>query len=574
MKRLYKILSLALVCSSVFFYSCETLELDLTENPNALTPGDADVNFYLNSVQEDFVRQLEGDAAVGADNWATGGSQNGDGFNNFGSVLTRLYALSYGSDYAAALQPGDGNDEWSNAYAGFLIDLKNMNVLAEEADLTHHIAMGEFFQAYTLVTLVDFFGDVPVSEALQGAENLNPALESGALIYDLALVLLDQAIANFNSEAAADPDYDYFYNKDWDKWVKAANTLKLKIYLQRRLVDAGAKASFDAIVASGDYIQNIADDLEYRWPATSASQPDTRHPRYGLNYQEAGANDYMSNWLMNLMDTRSDPRLRYYFYRQVNGTPGSNDTDGNALPPNEETLNCSLEPAPPHYIEGGHVFCTLDNGYWGRDHGDNDGIPPDGLTRTVWGVYPAGGRFDDDRFEAVGLVQGGAGAGVTVILSAAWVDFYQAEFAMASGDVAGAKAFMVTGTAKSIAKVQPYADLDAEADKTFEPSDADIADYIAAQESAFDGANDKGKWNLMSELYWVALYGNGVEAYNYYRRTGFPTTLQPMREPSPGGFMRSLWYPNNSVNTNSNVSQKADQTQTVFWDQGVPLEAN
>jgi len=53
MKRLYRILSLALVCSSVFFYSCETLELDLTENPNALTPGDADINFYLNSIQED-----------------------------------------------------------------------------------------------------------------------------------------------------------------------------------------------------------------------------------------------------------------------------------------------------------------------------------------------------------------------------------------------------------------------------------------------------------------------------------------------------------------------------------------
>ena len=71
MKRLYRILSLALVCSSVFFYSCETLELDLTENPNALTPGDADINFYLNSSQEDFVRGLDGDADY-SDNWSSG----------------------------------------------------------------------------------------------------------------------------------------------------------------------------------------------------------------------------------------------------------------------------------------------------------------------------------------------------------------------------------------------------------------------------------------------------------------------------------------------------------------------
>lgn len=569
MKRLYKILSLALVCSSVFFYSCETLELDLTQDPNALTPDQADVNFFLNSIQEDFVRQLEGDAAVGADNWSTGGSQNGDGFNNFGSVLTRLYAFNYGSDYAAALQPGDGDDEWLNAYAGMLIDIKNMNTLAEPAELTHHIAMGQFFEAYTLVTLVDFFGDIPVSDALQGADNLNPTLEAGDLVYDLALVKLDEAIANFEADAAADPAEDFFYNGDWDKWIAAANTLKLKIYLQRRLVDAGAKAAFDAIIASGDYIQDISDDLEFHWPATSASNPDMRHPRYGLNYQEAGANDYMSTWLMNLMDTRDDPRIRYYFYRQTDAVPGSNDA-----PPNEERLNCSLESPPQHYVDGGFTFCWLDNGYWGRDHGDNDGIPPDGLLRTTWGVYPAGGRFDDDSFDAIGLVQGGAGAGVTVILSAVFVDFYQAEFAMASGDAATAKAFMLSGTEKSFDKVQPYAAIDAGHDADFEMTQDDIDAFLADAGSAYDAANEKGKWNLMSEMYWVAVYGNGVEPYNYYRRTGYPTTLQPMREPNPGGFMRSLWYPNNTVNTNSNVSQKADQTQTVFWDQGVTLEAN
>ena len=113
MKRLYKILSLALVCSSVFFYSCETLELDLTENPNALTPGDADVNFYLNSIQEDFVRQLEGDAQTSEDNFATGGFQNGDGFNDIGQTLVRLY--NYGSrDYASGIQANDGDDECSD----------------------------------------------------------------------------------------------------------------------------------------------------------------------------------------------------------------------------------------------------------------------------------------------------------------------------------------------------------------------------------------------------------------------------------------------------------------------------
>jgi hypothetical protein len=518
------------------------------------------VNFYLNSIQEDFVRQLEGDAGVAADNWGTGGFQNGDGFNDFGQTLVRLY--NYGSrDYASGIQPGDGDDEWVNAYAGMLIDIKAMNVLAEEANLTHHVAMGQFIQAYTLVVLADFFGDIPVTEALQGADNLNPNLEPGASAYDAAFGLLDLAIANFQAEAAADPTYDIFYNGDWEAWIKAANTLKMKMWLQLRLVDSGAKASFDAIVATGQYIQSTDEDFQYRWPATSSAQPDTRHPRYGLNYQAAGAGDYMSNWLMNLMDTRDDPRKRYYFYRQTDAVPGSNDA-----PPNEETLNCSLETPPPHYIAGGFTFCWLDNGYWGRDHGDDDGIPPDGLLRATWGVYPAGGRFDDDRFAAIAQVTGGQGAGITPILTAMYVDFYKAEFAMASGDMAGARDFMLEGTRKSIAKVQPFAALDPDADLDFEPDAATVDAWIADLGASFDAANMSGKWDVLSEAFWVASYGNGVEPYNWYRRTGYPTTLQPNLEPDPGTFQRSLWYPNNVVNRNSSVSQKPDQAQPVFWD--------
>ena len=570
MKRLYKILSLALVCGSVFFYSCETTELDITDNPNALVPSQADVDFFLNSIQEDFARQLDGDAnGDNGDNWTTGGNQRGDGLNDFGQTLTRIYNIA-GRDYQSMLQSGDGDDEWANAYSGYLIDIKLMNVLALEAGQTHHIAIGQFIEAYTMVTMVDFFGDVPYTEALDGANNLNPVLEPGAEIYDKALILLTQAIDNFSSDASTEPQSDLFYNGDYDKWIKAANTLKMKIYLQRRLVDGSALASFNAIVASGNYITNTADDFEYKWPATSNSNPDTRHPRYGLDYTASGASDYMSNWLMNLMDTTNDPRIRYYFFRQTDAVPGSNDA-----PPDEQTLSCSLELPPQHYIDGGFTFCWLDNGYWGRDHGDDDGIPPDGLLRTVRGVYPTGGRFDDDSFIPVLPGSGGGGIGITAFLTAAWVDFYKAEFAIVSGDMAGAKAAMLDGITKSIAKTQSFISLDPGANTNFEPTGAEVDTYINGVDTSFDAADSKGKWNILSEQFWVATFGNGVEPYNYYRRTGFPTTLQPNIEPNPGTFVRSLFYPDNTVNTNSNVTQKADQTQPVFWDtNGSAPEAN
>ncbi len=133
-----------------------------------------------------------------------------------------------------------------NAYLGILADIRAMTPLAEEAELTHHIGISQFIEAYLMVSMVDYFGDVPYSEIVQAAEgNFSPKVDPGADIYAAALDLLDQAIANFNAAAAADPANDLFYYKiTISKWVKAANTLKMKIYVQSRLVDASAVAKF------------------------------------------------------------------------------------------------------------------------------------------------------------------------------------------------------------------------------------------------------------------------------------------------------------------------------------------
>ena len=333
------------------------------------------------------------------------------------------------------------------------------------------------------------------------------------------------------------------------------------------MVDPSAFASIKPILDTGDYISTTADNFEFKWLGTSASEPDTRHPRYGINYTATGVQDYMSNWLMNKMDTSSDPRIRYYFYRQSGTVPGST---GN--PPNEETLACSLQSAPMHYTNGGFTFCYLDNGYWGRDQGDNAGDPPSNFLRTTFGVYPAGGKFDDDRFTTdpekagVSAGSGGNGAGITPILTASWIDFMQAEMAMVDGDAATAKTFMLEGISKSIAKVRTFISLDTSADASIEPSSSDVSDFIDSVESDIDTADMNGKWDILGEQYFIAVFGNGVESYNFYRRTGYPTTLQPHLNPDPGNFVRSLFYPANEVNTNSNISQKPDQAQPVFWD--------
>jgi len=82
----------------------------------------------------------------------------------------------------------------------------------------------------------------------------------------------------------------------------------------------------------------------------------------------------------------------------------------------------------------------------------------------------------------------------------------------------------------------------------------------------FESASGDAQENLFAEQYFTTLFGSGVEAYNYYRLTGFPTTVFPSWEPDPGPFPRTLLIPQNEVINNSNISQKSSLTTQVFWD--------
>ena len=559
MRKINNLIKMLVLCGGLFFASCETTELDLTQNPNALSPVDADPDFYMNSIQLSYAYLIES-------------------FGNTAGAVTRIDYMS-GRDYANAYQPGSFNGRWSSAYQTIMQDIREMNVIADESGLTHHKGIGQFIEAHILMTLVDFFGDIPYTEAFQGAANLNPVADSGASVYAVALGLLDSAIANFNSEALGEPRWtstvtDPFYDGDWTAWTKAANTLKMNAYMNTRNVDGSSVANFNAIVASGNYIATTADDMQFKW-GTLAVQPDSRHPRYRSNYTSTGGGSYMSNSLMDYMrggpnggysigagEFYADPRIMFYYHRQTNPTPG---IDGDA---NEEVLECGLQNAPAHYA--GYVFCANPQGWWGRDHGNDNGIPPDGFLRTLAGVYPAGGKLDDWSYGGQQNGDGNGGNGITPILLASWQDFLIAEAELVSGDPTAAKNSMFAGMAKSMDKVLNFYPrterFDAIMDIYFGGLSFVVNSFYARVDAEWDAADNV--MDVLGMQSFVAQYGNGLGAYNFYRRTGFPTTLQPNIEPNPGGFIRSFYYPADHANNNSNISQKSGVTDPVFWDNG------
>jgi len=536
MKNLVKYLSIVLVAVG-FFSACETTELNQLVSPNQLGADQADPNLLLNSIQLAY-------------------AVNQQVFSDRSAELTRIdymFGRDYFNNYSSATMNGVWSRTYSSAGVGILTNLQALEEInsASEIDYSFHIGVSKALLAHSLMQLTDFIGQATWSEAGNPVDFPAPMMDDGQAVYTAAFGLLDEAEALLAGGPNTQGATDLVYAGDTTKWIKAINSIRLRSY-----VLTNNKSAFDAIIASGDYISSKEDDLEFRY-GTNELNPDTRHPDYQQDYTSSGANIYQSNWLMETMLDLDDPRIRYYFYRQVDATPGA-DAD-----PNEETISCSLVVPPPHFVAGGHTYCSVPQGYWGRTHGNDEGTPPDNFLRAAVGTYPAGGRFDDSSFGNVGLGAGAGGAGLEPIILSSYVDFWRGAMAASAAEKS---MHLRSGLVKSIAKVQEFGALDTGADLSFEPTPADVTAYIDAQVAAFDAATGDDQENIFAEQYFITLYGGATEAYGYYRLTGYPTTVVPNWQVDPGPFPRTFLLPQNEVITNPNLTQRLDLTTQVFWD--------
>jgi hypothetical protein len=606
----------AAVLAVILATSCS---LDLQEDPNAVQVNQALPSLLLNSIQ----RQLP--ATFNAAN--TSGAQMTRQLNGGGQI------------YLNSLTPEGFNGIWSTSYAGILKDINTLLEIADANGFARHAGMARVIQAYTLILLVDYFGDVPFSEAFGGAANFNPKADLGADVYSQALSILDKALQDLTTPATtalpagylnpvAPAIQDLYYSSNFNKWVRLINTLKLKIYLNLRLTNsAEATTRINALIAdvsaNGGFISSTDQNFVWRY-GTNLSDPDARHPRFVGQYP-GGGGDYQSNWLMwhmfygyNAINTTTagaalgDPRMRFYFNRQVNANSSStNDlrclgenrpdhypaSSGSVITPNSVAGIPPMGENPAHPTRNAaspawnRTFCTPTTvGYWGRDHVDPQGIPPDGLLRTAYGPYPVGGRFDTNHSAAVGQTQGMRGAGFQPIMMRSFVQFMLAEAILTLPGVTStttARQYFEAGIRNSFDDVRTWATtgnfgsstIPASANEgttinTFYPAinyATDRDNYVVSALFSFDdqlSADASGAlaMNYVAREYWISLFGNGYESYNLYRRTGLPTGMQPVINPTPGNFPRSFWYPANFANLNGSVTQKADLTVKIFWD--------
>jgi len=535
--------------------SCTKKLDELLVNPNSPSVDKADPALYLTQAQLSYASFI---------NQTTGFGRSVTRQSNFG-------AQTYKNGYSA--QSFDG--VWSTAYTGVFKHVNALIPIATANKQWVNTAMSKIMKAHTMMILVDLFGDIPSTEANLGTDNTNPKVDAGKDVYAAAIALLDDAIADLGkgTPGSFPGTGDLFYGTTsatgMARWRTAAKLLKLRAYSTTRLVDAGAKDKINGLIADADIVGSIgttANDFEFKY-STKQSNPDSRHPDYASNYQPTGqASDYIQThfaWALVVEkgtgDANNDPRSRYYLYRQVT----------NFAKADENTLACSVQARPPQY-PASMPFCATISGYWTRDMGDASGIPPDGNYRTTYGIYPAGGEFDASQGTQVSLNRGGNGAGIEPIWQSAFTEFVKAECALTIGTNGDPRALLENAIRRSMAKVSGFPAAIGAATSvpaSFAMTQARIDGYVNKVLAAYDAAGSTdAKLNVIGKEYYLALWGNGMEVYNLYRRTGKPDNLQYMINPNPGSFTRSMFYPSNYVNLNKLAVQKSDVNVQVFWD--------
>lgn len=560
--KLRKIL-LTLIATTGLLSGCQKVDdkfEGLLNNPNAPLPTSADVDLYMNQVQLSF---------AGFFNTA----------NAFGQEVTRQIVM-YGPTYTNAYSATSYDGIWNNAYTQIFKHANALIPIADAAKKYVQSGAARIIKAYTMMTLVDMFGDVPYTEANQGTANTNPKVDKGKDVYAAAIALLNEAITTLGQAPGSYPGVqDLYYGASnatgKSRWITLAKTLKLRAYMTTRLVDATAAAQIQALLTENDLIDTPAEDFEFKY-STKQAAPNSRHPRYNGNYTTTGsAGDYIGTHFMwalaadpdkgsfsnNPATSQGDPRARYYLYRQRTNYADVNST----------TVSCANGAPPSHYTATMPYCLPFVAGYWGRDHGDGSGIPPDANRRTTVGIYPCGGDFDANQGTSVSLNRGGQGAGIQPIWQSAFTEFLKAEAKLTVNPAALASAanvYMENGIRASFAKVLGFpATISVTVPATYVPTQAQLDNYVTKVQNLYAAAaTNSDKLNVIMKEYYIALWGNGLDAYNNYRRTGFPNNFQYTLLPDPGAFIRSHLYPSVHVNLNQNATQKASVATQVFWD--------
>jgi len=377
-------------------------------------------------------------------------------------------------------------------------------------------------QIWVFENLTDLWGDIPYSQAL-GADStggtLTPVYDKQQDIYTSFFSrLADAASAMESTDSAGLGSADPIYGGNLTQWAKFANSLRARLALRVVNVDPGTASTQLAAAFSdpaGVFASND-DDAKMPWPG------DGVYDNPWADNFKTRDDHRMSKTLMNQMVPFNDPRVPVYA---------------------QPVLDSTIYP----------------NGYGGMPNGLNADT-----AGTWFNVASRPGVIFYPGATSYGTFGDGSGLHLpTYIMTYAEVMFIKAEAAARS----------LGGLSPAEAGTDYYAGIQASMDQWGVTNAAAIAAFEGQPGVAYTPGIPAGLNEIATQKY-IALFGDGTQAWADWRRTCVPVTLHAGPNAIVNFVPRRFEYSQteysvNAANVNAALTQMGgpdDFATRMWWD--------
>ncbi len=295
MKRItiFNRMHIALLCCSILLWSCTKKYAEINTDRNAVaTIGSAELPFLFAKAQSTAVPNI----------WQYQIAQN-------------LFADQYAQYFActATYFPSDRLNirmDWVGAafnplYTDMMPQLQSIFKASNPASAEYALANIVWVLGFHRVT--DYWGPIPYFKA--GEPGKSVPYDAQDKIYDDFFKRLTAAVTVLKGKTSETPygNFDLVFSGDVNKWIKFANSLRLRLALRISKVDpARAKTEAEAAYAAGVMSTSPSDDALIKKSTTGADNN-------GLSIMSDWNEFRMSSSMESVLKGYDDPRLKVYW---------------------------------------------------------------------------------------------------------------------------------------------------------------------------------------------------------------------------------------------------------------------
>ena len=444
-------------------------------------------------------------------NYQTAQNLSADGFSGYMMSPTPFKA-AYDLNYF--LIDGWDSNGFNDMYTYIMAPV---NKIAASGARTAHPdlwAVALIVKVEAMHSVTDKFGPIPYSKV--GTSLVSTPYDSQQSVYNQFFLQLDTAVNNLQAFVAANPgktpfqNYDLIFNGDYTKWIKFANSLRLRLAMHIVKIDpATAKLQGEkALSAPGGLMSTPADDAAIMVTGGTSDLYMITH-----DWGDNRLNATMGSYLVGYKDPRtsiyaqpaSDPVVAgtYTGIRIGAALASKNDYEDYA----SLNTNTTFIPTKPEQL-----MCAAESWF----------LKAEAALRGWAGAGDAQANYEQGV--KVSMQQWGANIGLYL--------------------------------SDAVSTQAPYVD---------PKNSANNSPAVSSITIKWDpNASNEQKLERIMTQKWLAMFPEGQEAWTEFRRTGYPKLFTVVNNKSNGTIdtqiqIRRLNYPQNEYSTNGTAVRAAVQ---------------